>query len=1086
MSTGRRRTLRRAVGRVRHGASASRRLALATAALAVILVCLAICAAIAAAVRSAVGPDLAPQMGLEPLGAGTLLLFYVLQGVSVAPSDAPGAGLTLIPLGGLALMGVALVATGLLTAGRAADGKGPRVPIPAIALGYGALSYLLSFTVGRPVGGLPVNLEALLLPSCWGFLFIALGQRLEARLRLAGRVARATSTATLLLAAAVLCTYVAGALGAPGVVTWALLFLPNVVLAAVVASFGISVDWTATLVASQHGSLSVSGGTLPTSHGAASVGNLTGLGLAIAATITTAIALTATRKVLVRRRSVPLAILTAGLASFGSVLAAGALVGGSAMADGTLGVRVDVAVSQLFAAGGLWGLLAVFVASVFAHRRGHRSSAKHPAPSVRPGAALLACAGLAIVLLAGPRGGPARSDAAHGPQAVAPDVHTLVGPDSVDPAPTFQPDISPSDEELVASGEQALRDASEDRVALTINPVHGTVSFARVDIPVDDAASTVAVAKDVADRFAPAFGVPEVQLHVAVADVSHDDLGVAHVRFDQEFHGYPVYGTALSIHEDEDTSAVVAISNGLMPDVALPDGDKVSISADQALDRAREALRGATVIDPPRLMVFPGETPQSDGSHSALAWIMRLADENHGVLNVYAIDAQTGDILAVINRAESAKNRVVRNTHHTTDLPGDIARTEGQGATGNEDVDNAYWNAGHVYDYYKNTFGRDSYDNAGATLAATVHYGYNELNAFWNGYRVVYGDGFPVLDVSGHEWTHAVTERTANLDYQLQSGAANESFSDVFGELIERYTRGSADWLVGEDSPVGPLRDMSNPPALHNQPGHLRDYVSTCDDQGGVHINSGILDKAFYLAKQNVGADKAGRIWYRALTQYLFPSAIFVDVRSAAILAAQQLYDSATADGVRQAFNQVGIDGQAQPPTPDCDIFGALQCGVATALSDGTAGLDSDGPDANHILATMYSVRDQLMRESVAGAHYEEVYYDVTGRMSRLLLDDPALREQAAALLQELTPPLESLEAGDGGNVVFTPALATAINDFLDSLSEADKAAGGGTLAATISRERDVADLQSLVGLTFDQVIARLNTEVTNTGGSAG
>ncbi|MEK6328348.1 MAG: M4 family metallopeptidase [Actinomycetota bacterium] len=598
-----------------------------------------------------------------------------------------------------------------------------------------------------------------------------------------------------------------------------------------------------------------------------------------------------------------------------------------------------------------------------------------------------------------------------------------------------------------------------------------------MDIPLGRSAPATEVAQGVAHRFAPAFGIPRNSQQVSVSSVQRDDQGLTHVRFDQQFQGYPVYGGTLAIHVDVNAAALVAVSNGLVPDLALPKGKRVAVSADQALDRARSALIGSTVIDPPRLMVFSPNAPYSDGSSSELAWMTRLADA-HGASNVYAISASTGAILAVIDVSESAKYRRIWNTHNTTELPGDLALVEGGQATGNEDVNNSYWNAGNVWEYYKTTFNRDSYDNAGATLKATVHYG-TSPNAFWNGDRVVYADGFPRLDVSGHEWTHAVTERTAGLEYQLQSGAANESFSDVFGELIERYVRGSADWLVGADAPGGPFRNMSNP-AAEGQPGHLDNYISTCSDNGGVHLNSGILDRAFYLAKQAINPDKAGRVWYRALIHYLVPTSSFEDVRAAAIQAAEDLYGSAEVNGVRQAFNQVGLDGQAQPPTPSgCNFSGGPVCATATSLTGGTQGLDSDGPGANHVLATMYSVRDQLMQQSVAGAHYEEVYYDVTGRMSELLLGDPALRDHAAALLQDLTPPLDAVRAGDGGDVVLSPALATEMNNFLDDLAEEDKASGGGELAAVISRERGMVDLHSLVGLTFDQVLDRLATRVS-------
>ncbi|GGB10864.1 peptidase M4 family protein [Macrococcus hajekii] len=230
----------------------------------------------------------------------------------------------------------------------------------------------------------------------------------------------------------------------------------------------------------------------------------------------------------------------------------------------------------------------------------------------------------------------------------------------------------------------------------------------------------------------------------------------------------------------------------------------------------------------------------------------------------------------------------------------------------------AHYYADQVYDYYKNVHGRDSYDGRGADIYSVVHYGYNYNNAFWNGEAMFYGDGdgrtFSSLsganDVIAHELTHAVTEYTAGLVYENQPGALNESFSDVFGYFVD------PDFLMGEDVYTpgvsgDALRSMSNP-EQYDQPSHMRDfqYLPNTEqgDNGGVHINSGIPNKAFYNTVTVMDKSKAEKIYYRALTYYLTPNASFSDAKAALVQSAQDLYGSADANIVANAWNNVGVN----------------------------------------------------------------------------------------------------------------------------------------------------------------------------------
>ncbi|CAP42821.1 M4 family metallopeptidase [Bordetella petrii] len=279
-------------------------------------------------------------------------------------------------------------------------------------------------------------------------------------------------------------------------------------------------------------------------------------------------------------------------------------------------------------------------------------------------------------------------------------------------------------------------------------------------------------------------------------------------------------------------------------------------------------------------------------------------------------------------------SRAVHSATNGTVLPGLLVRAEGQPPSGDPAVDEAYEHLGATYDMFWQVYRRHSIDNAGLPLVGTVHYGEDYDNAFWNGAQMVFGDGdgevfnrFTVaVDIVGHELSHGVIDHEAGLRYQGQSGALNESLSDVFGSLVKQHRAGQtadqADWLIGAGlftSAVNAraLRSMAQPgsayddPALGKdpQPAHMQDYVDTTDDNGGVHINSGIPNRAFYLAATALGGpawQRAGRVWYDALRdKRLGAQADFASFATLTLEAASA--DAATRQAVREAWRQVGV-----------------------------------------------------------------------------------------------------------------------------------------------------------------------------------
>ena len=237
--------------------------------------------------------------------------------------------------------------------------------------------------------------------------------------------------------------------------------------------------------------------------------------------------------------------------------------------------------------------------------------------------------------------------------------------------------------------------------------------------------------------------------------------------------------------------------------------------------------------------------------------------------------------------------RLVHSADQGNQLPGRLVRGEGQPESGDVAVDEAYAWLGATYALFWEAFGRHSIDDAGLPLIGTVHYGQGYENAFWNGEQMVFGDGdgevfqrfTRAVDIVAHELTHGVIDHQGGLWYHGQSGALNESLCDVFGSLVKqhhlRQTAEEADWLIGEGL-FGPsvagraLRSLAAPGSAYDdpllgkdpQPGHMRDYVNTPQDNGGVHFNSGIPNLAFHrvaLALGDHAWERAGRIWYDAL-----------------------------------------------------------------------------------------------------------------------------------------------------------------------------------------------------------------------------
>jgi Zn-dependent metalloprotease len=290
------------------------------------------------------------------------------------------------------------------------------------------------------------------------------------------------------------------------------------------------------------------------------------------------------------------------------------------------------------------------------------------------------------------------------------------------------------------------------------------------------------------------------------------------------------------------------------------------------------------------------------------------------------------------------KQRLIHDARKTDELPGRLVRSEGQAKVADKAVNEAYDFSGDTYDFYDTLFSRNSLDNNGMTLISTVHVAEADdtgrfvpmNNAFWNGEQMAYGDGDGVvfrsftgsLDVVGHELTHGVESFTSNLEYRNQSGALNEHFADVFGLLVRQWRNGEtvskANWLIGAEVLVPQptrraIRDMENPgtafvddPDLGTdpQPAHMKNLYTGRADRGGVHINSGIPNRAFVLTAQALKGNAwevAGRIWYDTMLALTTTSQIADCARVSVQIAGGPKFGAAAKKAVKAAWKKVGV-----------------------------------------------------------------------------------------------------------------------------------------------------------------------------------
>lgn len=439
----------------------------------------------------------------------------------------------------------------------------------------------------------------------------------------------------------------------------------------------------------------------------------------------------------------------------------------------------------------------------------------------------------------------------------------------------------------------------------------------------------------------------------AVVDVKQDSKGFKHFTLQPEIDGVYAPDKEVKVHADK--SGDVVLVNGDTDAKKVKPTNKVTLDKAAATNKAFDAVH----IDKNKAKnmkdnVVKQDKVEIDGDKNKYVynveivtvtpeishWQVKVDAETGGIVektNLINKEATTGKGKGVLGDTKDININSIENGFSLEDLTHQGKLSAYDYNEQNSQVNlitnpnkefmkddqragvDANYYAKDVYDYYKNTFGRESYDDKGSPIVSLTHVNNfngqdNRNNAAWIGDKMIYGDGdgqeFTGLaganDVVAHEITHGVTQETAGLEYKDQSGALNESFSDVFGYFVD-----DKDFLMGEDVYTpniegDALRSMSDP-EKYGQPANMKDYVHTESDNGGVHTNSGIPNKAAYNVIKSIGKDKAQHIYYRALTEYLTANATFADAKEAIHQSALDMYGQETADQVWESWNQVGV-----------------------------------------------------------------------------------------------------------------------------------------------------------------------------------
>ncbi|MBX3211004.1 MAG: peptidase M4 family protein [Labilithrix sp.] len=449
------------------------------------------------------------------------------------------------------------------------------------------------------------------------------------------------------------------------------------------------------------------------------------------------------------------------------------------------------------------------------------------------------------------------------------------------------------------------------------------------------------------------FRMRDPALELGLPRTETDELGMTHARFQQMVRGVPVAGAELMAHYDA-AGRLTSIDANYVAELDAVDVNP-AFSASDALSMVKADILARSVVAEASLetveekLVVYASNENLTRPTLAYQYKVRAMAAAEPAIWVVTVDAKTGDILHRYNNLQTVEgqgNGVLGDTKQfqvstgngafvMTDassgaqirtltaaqqqVRGTAVTSQSQnswdtGVPGAGAAVDAHFNAAAVYKYYKDKHGRNAIDGAGGPLISTVHFGQAYDNAAWDSTGMLYGDGGQMfrplsvsIDVVGHEFTHGVIEKTSNLVYENQPGALNEAVADIFGAFIEHELKPDPvnNWKLGETvvKSGGPLRDMKNPGAVSQaQPSHMSRFVNTQQDNGGVHINSGIINNAAFLMTVGgvnpvskvevafgIGWEKSEKLWYRANARYFMETTNFGQAAQGVLQAAKDI-----------------------------------------------------------------------------------------------------------------------------------------------------------------------------------------------------
>lgn len=648
------------------------------------------------------------------------------------------------------------------------------------------------------------------------------------------------------------------------------------------------------------------------------------------------------------------------------------------------------------------------------------------------------------------------------------------------------------------------------------------------------------------------FGITNAKEQVKLENKHTDDLGKTHYMYQQQLENVPVYGAYVQLHLDN-SGKVYSVQNNAQSDLEdLQLDTRPSLTSDQAIAVLKTALEeeldkeitfggkllGKNLPSPQaELVVYPfdGEyyltyaVSASYADPSLQSWTAFVDAHNGNIINMFNnvrkhsattgygidLDGNTNDgVTKELNvyhdhaRDQYLLVDTTKDMYNESNFSGviqtlayqyntaeatTVTSTVYDGFTDNHAID-AHYYAGQVYDFYRNSFDRLSYDNEGSDIISIVHYtedGSSYANAFWIGEgfdMMVYGDGgdnFKCMscanDIVAHEITHAVIEHTAELVYEGQSGALDESFADIFAAILD-----AEDWTIGEDS--GTIIRSLEDPTRYSQPKHMDQYYVTDEDNGGVHTNSGIPNYAAYLIAEGIdqldnpmldGRDILGKLAYTALNKYLFSTADFENARDAYVLAALDVADelgltteetNQLRDVVISAWSDVGLS------YPELSL-------VSSSPSDSSTSVQIDDPI---ILTFNHSVVEDVYFNDIELLTSEQTV------ATSISIEDEVLTIRPTNYLDystsyELVVPAQAVQDYTGYTSL---ASEISISFTTESKSSSSSSGGGGSggggggsssqsvVTNSIIRENDTIVIRSTLNESY--ILQKLNTESTD------